>query len=63
MNFQEAREEYDKGNRAPLIELIIRQQLPVLNSLESHLGCALCHEPLNGKLCPVCQDENGKVKE
>lgn len=66
MNFHEAIEERAKGNLKPLIELIIRNQLPILNSLESHLGCALCHGPLGGEKgnrCPVCQDEDGKVRD
>lgn len=65
MNFQEAKEEWEKGNKTPLIDLIIKNQLPVLNSLESHLGCALCHGPLGGEKnnrCPVCQGEDGKYK-
>jgi len=40
----------------------------VLNSMESHLGCATCRGPLIDGACPLCQHDkfemgdNGKLR-
>lgn len=37
------------------LEASIEKNLPVLNKLESHLGCTKCHGPLVEGHCPLCQ--------
>lgn len=36
----------------------IRKHIAVLNRLESHLGCVVCHGPLTDGRCPKCQKED-----
>jgi hypothetical protein len=33
----------------------LRENITVLNRMESHLGCVVCHGPLTDGRCPKCQ--------